>query len=127
LLEELERAAGDVDPSAALAFLAGQELALDEDELNGARRRALFVLASGGDPHRELQPGSRAVATLAADLDAPGRRVALTSALGVLAGRADGLPAVGRTLAVLRANEELAWRWFALALLAEELAGEEVW
>ena len=127
MLEELERGADDVDPSAALAFLAGQELALGDEELNAARRRAVFVLASGGDPHRELHPASRAVATLASDLDAPGRQGAFASALAGLAERAVGLPAVASALAGLGADEELAWRWFAVALLAEELAGDEAW
>ena len=30
-------------------------LSIDQGELNGARRRAMFVLAAGGDPHRELE------------------------------------------------------------------------
>jgi hypothetical protein len=125
-LEHLEQAAQDgVDPCAGLAFLAAQELAVDEAELNAARRRAVFVFAAGGDPHRSLDLGSRAVTTLAADLDAPASRAALSLALGSLAAAADGLPAVERALDDLRANEDLAWRWLAVALLAEELAGEE--
>lgn len=125
-LEQLEQAAHDegVDPCAGLAFLAAQELPLDETELNAARRRALFVLASGGDPHRSLELGSRAVTTLADDLDAPASRAAFALALGSLAAAAGGLPAVERALAGLRGDEDLAWRWLAVALLAEELAGE---
>ena len=124
-LEHLEQVAHDgVDPCAGLAFLAAQELELDEAELNAARRRALFVFAAGGDPHRSLEPGSRAVTTLAADLDAPALRAAFALALGSLAAAAGGLPTVERALADLRGDDDLAWRWLAVALLAEELAGE---
>ena len=128
-LEELEQsvAAGDVDPSAALAFIAAQDLSLDKAELNAARRRALFVLAAGGDPHRQLEPGNRAIATLAADIDRPALRARLASALDALSTSAHGLPSVEQALAGLRGDAELALRWLALALLAEELAEEEPW
>ena len=39
-----------------LCWLAGREIAIDEDELNGAVRRAELLLAAGGDPHRPLDP-----------------------------------------------------------------------
>ena len=45
-----------------LAYLAGQAIELDAEELNGARRRALLLVAAGGDPHRELDVDDRAVA-----------------------------------------------------------------
>ena len=125
-LEELERsAAAGIDPSAGLAFLAAQELSLDETELSAARRRALFVLAAGGDPHRRLDLGGRAVVTLTTEIDRPELRADLAAALATLAASADGLPSVEHALALLRADIELATRWLALALLAEELAEEE--
>src|SRR5581483_1249177 len=40
--------AGDLgDPLPVLAYLAGQAVELDADELNGARRRALLLVAAG--------------------------------------------------------------------------------
>jgi hypothetical protein len=91
-------------------------------ELNAARRRAMFVLAAGGDPHRELDLDSVAVAKLAADLDTPERRDALAAGLGAL--EADGLPKVSGAVELLLSEPEAAWRIFALALLADELADE---
>jgi hypothetical protein len=83
------------------------------------------VLAAGGDPHRDVHPDSPAVRTLASDLDDGERRSELTGALGSLAGEADGLDAVGGALAALLDDEELAWRWLACALLADDVADEE--
>ena len=56
------------DPLPVLAYVAGQAVELVEEELNGARRRALLLVAAGGDPHRELGVRDRAVKALAADL-----------------------------------------------------------
>jgi carboxylate-amine ligase len=81
-LEQLER--GDADPTAALAFLAAQDVDFDDDELRAARRRALLVLAAGGDPQRELEYGSRAVGSVADDLDRPERRAQLLEAADTL-------------------------------------------
>jgi hypothetical protein len=120
-LEQLE-GADDAGLLAGLAFLAAQEVAIPEAELNAARRRSLFVLAAGGDPHRTLEPDGPAARALAADLDSPERRTAAVRALDGLAARADGLAAVTAALHRLRADPELAWRWLACALLAEELA-----
>ena len=86
--------------------------------------RALLLLASGGDPRRDLDPESRAVDSLAGDLDAPGRRSALLASLQDLRGGADGLSAVSAALDALLADLELAWRWAACGLLAEELEAE---
>ncbi|MEX2211513.1 MAG: hypothetical protein WD689_07090 [Gaiellaceae bacterium] len=94
-----------------LAYLAVQSVHVDEDELQAARRRALLLLASGGDPRRELRLDSRAVEALAADLDSPERRAQLRAAL-------EGLQA---NAAALLADDDLAWRTAACALLAEEL------
>jgi hypothetical protein len=100
------------------------EIGIDESDLNAARRRAMFVLAAGGDPHRELDYDSIAAERLANELDTPARRAALERSLGDLAGEAHGLPTVTAALESLRAEPDLAWRSLALALLADELAGE---
>jgi len=92
--------------------------------MNAARRRAMFVLAAGGDPHRELDHQSVAAERLADELDGPRPRAALATALEALAADAAGLPTVSAALERLRAEPELAWRSLALALLADELAGE---
>jgi hypothetical protein len=64
------------------------------------------------------------VRTLARDLDQPGRRQELAAALAALAEEADGLTAVASTLSWLRADDELAWRWLACALLADEVTDD---
>ena len=51
-----------------LCFFAGRDIAIEEDELNGAVRRAELLLAAGGDPHRPLDPFGRAATALADDL-----------------------------------------------------------
>jgi hypothetical protein len=106
----------------SLAFVAGREVAFDADGLAAARRRALLIVAAGGDPHRELTLDDSAVTSLAADLDDPQRREELDAGLAAL--DVDGLPLVGAVIAELRADAELAWRAYACALLAEELAEE---
>jgi hypothetical protein len=105
----------DAEELVALALLAGREVPLDEDELRGALRRSLLLLASGGDPHRGLELDGRAVTSLADELDAPERRAALASGLAALETPDADL---------LRAEPELAWRLYACGLLAEELAAD---
>jgi len=107
-----------------LVWLVAGDLGIEASELAASRRRAMFVLAAGGDPHRELNHDAIAVERLATELDTPERRQALAAALGALAEDADGLATVTEALAVLRGEPELAWRSLALALLADELAGE---
>lgn len=104
-----------------LAFVAGREVELPEDELRPARRRAMLVLAAGGDPHRELEIDSRAVLVLARDLDSPERRQALHAGLVALRPEAGALEQVSGVLDELEADADVAWRAFACALLAEEL------
>jgi hypothetical protein len=113
----------DLDLRVALAWLVRDEVGIDEDDLNAARRRAMFVLAAGGDPHREIDQDSVAAERLANELDTPDRRTALARALDGLAVDAEGLPAVTAALDSLRSESDLAWRSLALALLADELAG----
>ena len=105
-----------------LCWLVQEDVAIPEAELNAARRRAMLVLAAGGDPHRELDLGAVPVERLAEELETPERRAALDAALDALP--ASDLPAVARAVEALRAEPELAWRSFALALLADEIADE---
>jgi len=119
-LADLEES--DLDLRVALTWLVRDEIGIDEDDLNASRRRALFVLAAGGDPHRELDYESVAAERLAQELDTPERRVALAAALDRLVPEAAGLPAVTEALALLRGQPDLAWRSLALALIADELA-----
>jgi hypothetical protein len=117
-LEALETS--DLDLGVALAWLVRDEVGLPEAELNAARRRAVLVLAAGGDPHRDLNAGSVAAERLAAELDAPERRRALDRALAAFDTR--GLPRIEAAVETLRADPATAWRTLALALLADELA-----
>jgi hypothetical protein len=124
-LEELERSGLDPGSSellVVLCWLVKDEVAIDEGELNAARRRAMFVLAAGGDPHRDLGLDSIAAERLADELDTPERRARLAAALAELP--ANDLPAVAAAAESLHADPELAWRSFALSLLADELADE---
>ena len=124
LLDGLESRLAGGEPlvvEVPLVLLAGQEIELDPDELRGARRRAVQLLATAGDPRREPDPDGRAVTALAADLDAPRHRAALAAGLASLAASAEGLQEVSARLERLAGDEELAWRWFACTLLAEEL------
>jgi hypothetical protein len=106
---------------ALLAFVAGREVELPEHELRSARRRAMLVLAAGGDPQRDLELDSRAVLVLARDLDSPERRQALREGVAALRAEAVGLEQVSMVLDELEADADVAWRAFACSLLAEEL------
>ena len=121
-----ERLAGGepVEAEVSLMLLAGQEVEIDEDELRGATRRSVELLAAGGDPRRDLDPDGRAVTALAADLDSPSRRAALEHGLASIRRLVEGLPNLSGRVEALAANDALAWRWFACTLLAEELVEE---
>jgi hypothetical protein len=126
-LEELEVSgleARSGEMLVVLVWLVAGDLAIDESDLKAARRRAMFVLAAGGDPHRELDHDSIAAERLSAELDTPERRRALSDALERLAEEARGLPVVTEALDLLHSEPDLAWRSLALALLADELAEE---
>jgi hypothetical protein len=112
------------DPLPVVAYLAGQAVKLDDQELNGARRRALLLVAAGGDPHRGLEVDDRSVKALAADLYTEERRDQLARAVDSLVLRVRELPVAREAALFLAADLDLAWRLFALALLAEELAAE---
>lgn len=111
------------DPLPVLAYVAGQDVALDEHELNAARRRALLLVAAGGDLQRELGVDDRAVKALAADLHDDERRAEFGRSIDELVLRVRELPRVREAAIYLAADVDLAWRLFALGLLAEELGG----
>jgi hypothetical protein len=124
-LEELEAAGFEPYASellVSLAWLAIPSLPIDETELNAARRRAMLVLAAGGDPNRELDLDSVAAQRLAGELDTPERREALERAFRGF--ETEGLPRVAEAVDGLLAEPDLAWHVLALALLADELAGD---
>ena len=80
-----------------LAYVAGQEVPLDDSERNAALRRALFVFAAGGPLNRDPGLDDPAVVELAGDPEAIGR---------------------------LR-DPQTAWRAYACSLLADALAEDE--
>jgi hypothetical protein len=122
-LEQLDEAGLDeASLLASVAWLTLDEVPVDTDELRAARRRAVLVAASGGDPHRDLDLGSAAVVRLAEELDTPERREALAGALAALP--TEGLPKAAAAVELLRSEPELAWRMFALAQVADELADD---
>jgi hypothetical protein len=122
-LEQVEANAEGDDALAVLAWLAGSELPIPEEELTGALRRGMLLLAAGGDPHRALVLDGRAVVAVANDLDTPDRHEALDRSLAGLQDEAEGLPTVTAALEQLRSDQPLAWRSYAAGLLGEELAG----
>jgi hypothetical protein len=122
-LEALE-GAPDEDMLPVLAYAAGLGSDLGADG-PGAIRRAVLLLAAGGDPLRGLELDGRAVTALAADLDAPARRAELADGLASLVRTADGLPHVTAALARLAADPDLAWRAFAAGVLADALGDDE--
>jgi hypothetical protein len=112
------------DQWALLCFVAGRRVTIDPDEVNAALRRAELLLAAGGDPRRRLELYGRAVTALAEDLDTPSARAQLQAGLEELAPDADALRGAAEALRLLRGDGDLAWQCYALALLAEELAGD---
>jgi hypothetical protein len=111
------------DPLPVLAYLAGQEVEISEEELNGALRRAILLVAAGGDPHRPLEVDDRAVKSLAADLYNDERRAQLGAGIDAVVLLVRELPTAREAALFLAADVDLAWRLFALGLLAEEVAG----
>ena len=106
---------------AALAYVAGGEVEIAEDELNEAIRRALVVRAVGGSPQRELSLNEEAVVRLAEELDGAGRRRELEQGLEALRVHTRERQAVATALDELLADSDLAWRCFAAAQVASEL------
>jgi hypothetical protein len=81
----------------------------------------MLLLAAGGDPQRTLAVDDRAVKALAADLWNDERQARLAAGVDALAVRARDLPRVRAAVLELARDPELAWRLFALSLVAEEL------
>jgi hypothetical protein len=124
ILEHLEPYVREATPDGAaamLAMIAVERVAFEPDELSAAVRRALLVLAAGGDLRRELSLDETAVAGLAADLDDPTRRAELQTCLTELRDLTDELPATAEALDSLIADGDRAWRALATAVLADEL------
>lgn len=124
ILEELEpslREWGDAQACAMLALVARDQVSVPAEELQSALRRALLVLAAGGDPHRELELDGPAVTRFADELDSPARRAELEASLRGLHEQAAGLPRAAFLLDALIEDRDLAWRSLAVALLADEL------
>lgn len=125
ILEELEprlREWGDGQACAVLALVARDGVTLPDAELGAARRRAVLVLAAGGDPYRELELDGPGVTRFAEDLDSSDRRKELESTLRTLRAHAEGLPRAAFLLDAMLDDGELAWRSLAVALLADELS-----
>jgi hypothetical protein len=106
-----------------LASIAGADVSIDADEVHGAARRAVFLLAAGGDPERGLDLDGRAVTALAEELRTVDRQLALESGLQELRLQAQGLPHASEALHGLIEAPDVAWRAYAAGLLAEELGG----
>jgi hypothetical protein len=130
-LVELERALADSEDSdelatalVVLAAVAGEGVVVDADEVHGASRRALYLLAAGGDPERGLDLNGRAVAALAEELRTVDRQLALENGMAELRAQAKGLPHVTEAVHALADAPDVAWRAFACSLLAVEL-GED--
>jgi hypothetical protein len=120
LLERVE--GGELgDPPTILAYIAGQHVEIPQSELNETRRRAMLLLAAGGDPHRELGVDDRAAKAIAVDLWSEERRAQLGAGVDELVLLARDLPRTRDAALFLAADLDLAWRLFALGLLAEEL------
>jgi hypothetical protein len=111
------------DPLPVLAYIAGQAVEIDDEDLNGGRRRALLLVAAGGDPHRDLDVDDRAVKALAADLFTDERREQLGRSIDALVLRVRERPVAREAALFLAGDVDLAWRLFSMSLLAEELAG----
>jgi hypothetical protein len=129
-LVELDRSLADDEGTdrlaiglVVLASVAGADVRIDADEMHGAARRAVFLLAAGGDPERGLDLDGRAVTALADELRNVDRQLALERGLLDLRVQAEGLPHASEALHGLIDAPEVAWRAYAAALLAEELDG----
>jgi hypothetical protein len=120
LLERVD--AGELgDPLPVLAYVAGGYVDLDDAELNAAKRRAITVRAAGGDAQREPSVDDVAVKRLAVELYTDERRAQLGRAIDDLALRARELARVREAVLFLARDVDLAWRLFALGLVAEDL------
>jgi len=127
-LRDSIRATEGADPPeqwVLLCLLAGHNVTLDEHERKAAIRRSELLLAAGGDPRRPLELWGRAVTALAEDLDSSAARAQLAAGLDMLTPSIEGLRGAADALQLLEQEDDLAWQCYAMALIAEELAGEE--
>lgn len=131
-LLELERSLAESKETDALATalvvlasVAGDRVNVDEDEAHGACRRALVLLAAGGDPERGLDLHGRAVTAVADELRTVDRQLALEQGIADLRAQAKGLPHVSEAVHALADAPDVAWRAFACGLLAESLAVDD--
>jgi hypothetical protein len=108
-----------------LASAAGERVPLDADMVRSASRRALLLLAAGGDPERGLDLHGRAVTALADELRTADRQLALEDGVRELQLHARGLPHVSEAVHGLVDAPDVAWLAYAASLLAEELGVEE--
>jgi len=121
VLQMLDKAGAETDVRPALALVAARDLVIEPNELGPPLRRAMLLLAAGGDPQRELELDGRAVTALAAELDRPERRAEVSRGLEALREEAAGLANVSPALEELLLDAGLAWSAYACALLADEL------
>jgi hypothetical protein len=108
-----------------LAAMAGRDVVIADAERRGATRRALVLLAAGGDPERGLDLRGRAVTALADDLRDTDRQLALEAGIRELTLLATGLPHVSEAVHALADAPDVAWRAYACSLLAEALGDED--
>jgi hypothetical protein len=128
ILEHLEpalREASADEAAVMIALIAREAVGIAPPELSAAVRRALLVLAAGGDLRRELLLDDPAVTGLASDVDAPERRGELEAALRALRSHASDLPAAAAAVDALLADSARAWQALACAILADELADDD--
>jgi hypothetical protein len=130
-LVELERSLGEDENNenlavglVVLASVAGRDVPVENEVLRGAARRALLLLAAGGDPERGLDLDGRAVTAMAEELRTVDRQLALEQGLVDLRFQAQGLPHASEAVHGLLEAPDVAWRAYAAGLLAEELGGE---
>jgi hypothetical protein len=106
-----------------LASVAGAEVPVEPQDVHAAARRALLLLAAGGDPERGLDLDGRAVTAMADELRTVDRQLALEQGLVELRFQAQGLPHASEAVHGLIHAPDVAWRAYAAGLLAEELGG----
>jgi hypothetical protein len=106
-----------------LASVAGAQVPVEREVVQGAARRALLLLAAGGDPERGLDLDGRAVTAMADELRTVDRQLALEQGLVDLRFQAQGLPYTSEAVHGLIHAPDVAWRAYAAGLLAEELGG----
>jgi len=108
-----------------LASVAGADIAIGDAERRSATRRALLLLAAGGDPGRGLDLNGRAVTAIADDLRTADRQLSLENGMRDLRQLCSGLPHVSEAVNGLVAAPDVAWRAYAASLLAEDLAADD--